>query len=119
MLKDLTPTQRAFLKLIEALAWTAVVNIVFAIAAYLANNQTVDWKALSLFASAQALLAVLLAISKYFKANGQPLLSTAIDLAAQELIRRSGTSPVVEEEKERGLTVKPLVQNWNTYPERK
>lgn len=116
-LKDLSPAQRATLKLLEGIMWTAIINAVFAFGTYLSNNQNIDYRALGISVGASASLAIVLAIAKYFKSHGQPLLSTAIEQAAQELIRRSGTNPVLEEEAPDAETqLKRIVKDWRNTP---
>jgi len=94
---NLTPTERAILKLVESLLYVAAFNIIVAAAQYIQNNQQINWAFLLKLIIAQAILAVLLALSKYFKAQGDPAIAAAIDSEEQNLAKSApaGVNPVV------------------------
>ena len=79
---NLTPGERAFLKLVEGLWATALVAALPVVAEALAQR-SVDWTVVLHAALAAAVTAVVLAILKYAKAQGDDPLSSAVASAAQ------------------------------------
>jgi hypothetical protein len=94
---NLTPTERAILKLIESLIYVAGFNVIVAAAQYIENNQQINWAFMLKLVIAQAILAVVMALSKYFKAQGDPAIAAAIDSEEQNLAKNApaGVNPVI------------------------
>lgn len=84
----LTPGERAVLRLIEGLACAALVAMLPIVADALGRT-AVDWGNVARAALAAAAVAVLMALSKYYKAHGDPLLSDATATAGATLARRA------------------------------
>ena len=80
---NLTPGQRAFLKLVEGFCVAGVVAATPVVASLL-SRQGVAWQDVARIAVAAFLTAALLAASKYYKAQGDAPLSQVLTLAAQE-----------------------------------
>jgi|SRR5579885_371357 len=98
---NLTPFERAALKLLEGLACAAAVAVLPIIADALSSHDAVDWTAIARTALAAAAVAVLLAFVKYCKAHGDdPLLQVAGQAAQNEadsLSAANGLNEAVEE----------------------
>ncbi|MGH2515039.1 MAG: hypothetical protein ACRDHP_05230, partial [Ktedonobacterales bacterium] len=73
---NLTPAQRAFLKLIEGFFVAGIVAVLPVISQALAA-QTINWALILRTAAATFSVAALLAVTKYLKAQNDPPLSTA------------------------------------------
>ena len=71
----LTPGERALLRLMEGLLCAGVVAALPVIAEAL-SQQPVNWSALGRAALAAATTAILLALSKYLRAHGDPPITT-------------------------------------------
>lgn len=80
----LTPGERALLRLIEGLACAALVAALPIVAGALAHGP-VRWDDVARTALAAAAVAVLLALAKYARAQGDPALGTAIAAVAGAL----------------------------------
>lgn len=78
---NLTPAERALLKLIEGLACAALVAALPILSSALANGP-VNWPDVVRAALAAAAVAVLLALSKYAKAHADPALGDTLNTAA-------------------------------------
>lgn len=79
---NLTPSERALLKLIEGLFFAALVAALPIIADALSRN-AVNWSDVGRTTLAAGSVAALLALSKYLKAHGDPALAAvASDVAA-------------------------------------
>jgi hypothetical protein len=89
--KDLTPAQRAQLKLISHFAIIFVFNGVLAAVAYLSSGKLIGWQTIIVAAVAQATLALLDSLKKYFTASGQLPISTLIELASAEIASKAPT----------------------------
>lgn len=81
--ESLAPVERALLRLVEGLAGVALVGALTAAAQYLGSPASsglgaVAWADVARVCAAGAAVAVLLAISKYFKAHGDPALAEAL-----------------------------------------
>lgn len=90
---NLTPIERARLKIIIMLALTGVFNAVLAVLAYFDQFKVIDWKVLTTSVLAQAALAVLEAVRKYYTASGDAPLATTVGLVETEVAART---PVVK-----------------------
>lgn len=89
--QPLTPAERATLKLLEGLFSVALVAALPVVADAL-GRQSVNWTDIARTALAAAAVAVLLALSKYAKAHGDPALGATLDTAATDLSRAAGRS---------------------------
>ena len=82
--QSLTPGERAFLRLVEGLAFVALVGAGTACAQYLAGPAAgigaIDWAVVAQVCAAGAAVAVLMALAKYFKAHGDPALADALSV---------------------------------------
>lgn len=92
----LTPMQRAMLRLVEGLAAVALVAVLPIVASALSQSSP-NWSDVAREALAAAGVALALAVLKYAKAQGDPLLSTVADaltpaIAAHETA--SAASPI-------------------------
>lgn len=81
--ESLAPAERALLRLVEGLASVALVGALTAGAQYLGSPAgsglgAVAWAEVARVCAAGAAVAVLLALSKYFKAQGDPALADAL-----------------------------------------
>lgn len=81
--ESLTPAERALLRLVEGLASVALVGALTAGAQYLSSPSgsglgAIAWPDVARVCAAGAAVALLLALSKYFKAQGDPALSQAL-----------------------------------------
>lgn len=100
---NLTPGQRAFLKLVEGLAVAFLVAAAPVVADALSSHGTVVWSDALRTALAAGAVAVILSIIKYAKAHGdspliQPLLGV-LQSAADRLTEANGLNePVIEAE---------------------
>lgn len=88
MKADLTPGERAFLKLLQGFGYVVLINVFFAVFQYLNTHGTINWSDLLAFAGAQAALALALAIGKYFSAQGDITLGDLIDGVTDEVLHR-------------------------------
>lgn len=94
----LSPGQRAFLKLLQGFALTALISGLLAAAEYLAGNGVIDWQRLLIVVLAQAALAVGHAVAKYFTAQGdQAPLGSAIEAVIEAIESRFSTHHQQEE----------------------
>jgi hypothetical protein len=86
---SLTPAERAFLRLLEGLAYTALLGAANACVQYLGAHpgasSPVDWQPVLRTCAAGAAVAVLMALAKYFKAHGDPALGVALAAAGAQL----------------------------------
>ena len=80
---NLTPGQRAFLKLVEGFCVAGVVAATPVVASLL-SKQGVAWQDVARIAVAAFLTAALLAASKYYKAQGDTPLGDVLAAAASE-----------------------------------
>lgn len=80
----LTPMQRAMLRLVEGLAAVALVAVLPVVASALSQSSP-NWSDVAREALAAAGVAVALAVLKYAKAQGDPLLSTVADALAHDV----------------------------------
>ncbi|HEY7779702.1 MAG TPA: hypothetical protein VIC85_05775, partial [Ktedonobacterales bacterium] len=81
--ETLTPGERALLRLVEGLASVALVGALTAGAQYLgaahgASLGAVDWAGVARVCAAGGVVALLMAVAKYCKAQGDPALGDAI-----------------------------------------
>ena len=83
--KPLTPAQRATLKLIEGFFLAGLVAAVQVFAQYLSPDGYIDWPNVIHTAAIAGAVATLMAIAKYYKSHGDPLLATVATTAAQSL----------------------------------
>jgi hypothetical protein len=81
---DLTPAQRAGLKLYGHFAIIALFNGLMAGIVLITNDRFFTWQTVALVVLGQATLALLDALKKYYTASNQLPLSTLFDLARQE-----------------------------------
>src|ERR1700738_373340 len=91
--KDLTPAQRARLKLYWHIAFIVAFNGIMAGIAIMDQNRNgVDWQVLATSVVAQMALALFDTMKKYVAASGDVPLATLLDLARNEVAARA---PVV------------------------
>lgn len=85
---NLTPAERAFLKLLKLWFYTALSAGVMAGAQYLLNNGQINWQALIYITGGAFLLSLLGALDKYWTAQGDTplaLLTEAVEQHVQQL----------------------------------
>lgn len=82
--QPLTPAQRAFLKLVEGFFMTAFVAAVQTFAQY-SSDGYIDWPNVTHTALIAGAVAFLLAVAKYYKSHGDPLIGALADTAAQAI----------------------------------
>jgi preprotein translocase subunit SecG len=95
--QPLTPAERAVLRLLETLAYVALIGAATAAAQYFAKpagaGGAINWATVGRVCAAGAALAVLMALAKYFKAHGDPALAGALtSLAASGPASLTATS---------------------------
>ncbi|HEY7832741.1 MAG TPA: hypothetical protein VIG30_04145 [Ktedonobacterales bacterium] len=93
--QSLTPAERAVLRLLETLAYVALLGAATAAAQYFAKpaGGAINWATVGRVCAAGAALAVLMALAKYFKAHGDPALAGALtSLAASGPASLTATS---------------------------
>jgi hypothetical protein len=81
--QSLTPNERAILKFIESFIWILVINFLLGVSQYLTSNQHVNVGQLLTLAGGQGILAVILSVSKFFKAQSDPQLELFGGIATQ------------------------------------
>ena len=81
---NLTPAERALLKLVEGLICAALVAALPIVAQALGRGG-VDWSAIARAALAAASVAVLMALTKYARAQSDPTLPSALASAGADL----------------------------------
>lgn len=92
--KDLTPLQRARLKLISHFILIFVFNMGLAVYVYFTSAPGMyNWYVVAYSAAAQGALALLDALRKYYSAQGDLPLSTAFELAQKELAVNAPPAP--------------------------
>lgn len=91
---NLTPAERAFLKLFKLWFYTALSTGVMAGAQYLLNNQQVNWTALLYIAGGAFLLSLLGALDKYWTAQGDVPL-TMLTQAAEQRVQMYAAPPMI------------------------
>lgn len=87
----LTPGERALLKLAEGLTCAALVAALPVVASALSQS-SVNWGDIARAALAAASVAVLLALAKYARAQGDPALATALDTTASAIAAKDGVA---------------------------
>jgi hypothetical protein len=91
--EQLTPLERAALRLVEGLLYVALVGAATAGAQYLAGPagaglgglSAINWATVARVCLAGGAVAVLLALAKYFKAHGDPALGDALGMVADRV----------------------------------
>jgi hypothetical protein len=96
---SLTPGERALLRLLEGLAAVALVGAATACIQYLASQPgagwaAIDWPGIARVCVAGAAVAVLLALAKYFKAHGDPVLAEALGQIGARVASQINTGDV-------------------------
>lgn len=91
---DLTPAERAVLKLLEGLACAALV-VALPIVAGALSRGAVSWPDVGRAALAAAAVAVLLALAKYAKAHGDPALAGALAAVAADVPAPTPAAPAI------------------------
>jgi hypothetical protein len=81
---DLTPAQRARIKVYEQFVIIALFNGLLAGLVYISNQQVISWSTVAIVVIAQAALALLNAVQKYWTANNQQPLSVLFGLIRQQ-----------------------------------
>lgn len=84
----LTPAERALLRLIEGWALAGALAALVAVVQYLAamaDPTRINWQITAEVAAVGFAVGGLLAMAKYFKAQGDPLLASVLQSAAQEV----------------------------------
>jgi hypothetical protein len=94
--EPLTPGERAFLRLIEGLVCTALVAALPVVADAL-GSAGVNWTDVGRAALAAAAVAVLLALAKYARAQGDPALGDALDELGEALGEKTGDKASVRQ----------------------
>lgn len=103
--KNLTPGQRALIKLVKGLIVTAIIAAAPIIAPALSGSTPVVWADVLRTAGAAAAVAVLLAIDKYATAQGDAPLGTLAGQAADALSAKFGLNePVIEQGVDQALS---------------
>lgn len=95
--KDLTPLERARLKLIGHFILIFVFNAVFSVYLYLSNvgtNNAFNWQLLLISASSQGALALADGLKKYYSAQGDIPLAGLYTLAHNEIAAKTPVAPV-------------------------
>lgn len=82
--QPLTPAQRAFLKLVEGFLLSALLVAGQTFFQYAAVG-AVDWQAALHTALIAGAVAFLLAVAKYYKSHGDPVIGALADTAAQAI----------------------------------
>lgn len=94
---SLTPAERAILRLLEGLAYVALIGAATACAEYLSAHpgasSAVDWQPILRACAAGAAVAVLMALAKYFKAHGDPALGDTLGAEAAQLAQANQLDP--------------------------
>ncbi len=93
---NLTPAQRAFLKLLKLWFYTALSAGVMAGAQYLLNNQQVNWQALIYITGGAFLLSLFGALDKYWTAQGDLPLSLLTEAGIQRVQQLQERAPVAQ-----------------------
>lgn len=91
--KDLTPAQRARLRLYSLAITIAVINGVLAAMAFFTNGTTINWQQVGICFVSQAMLAALEVLRKYYSASGELPISTLLDFARQEVAAKAPPAP--------------------------
>ena len=92
---NLTPAERALLKLVEGLICAALVAALPVVAEALGRGG-LDWPAILRAALAAASVAILMALTKYARAQSDPTLATALASAGAPLATVTGTRDTVD-----------------------
>ena len=92
---SLTPAERALLKLIEGLICAALVAALPIVAEALGRG-SVDWSAIPRAALAAASVAILMALTKYARAQADPELASALASAGASLATAAGAGETVD-----------------------
>lgn len=90
---NLTPAERALLKLVEGLICAALVAALPVVAQALGHGG-VDWPTIMRAALAAASVAVLMALTKYARAQADPSLASALVTAGADLAAATGVGDV-------------------------
>lgn len=96
--KDLTPAQRAGIKLWEQFIIMAFLNGVIVGVGYLDSYKTITLPDLAIIIVSQMLLAIASSATKYFKASGQQPLSLLVQTAAMEYAKTVPVAPTLSPE---------------------
>jgi len=92
---SLTPAERALLKLIEGLICAALVAALPIVAEALSRGG-VDWPVIARAALAAASVAVLMALTKYARAQADPALASALASTGASLATAAGAGETVD-----------------------
>jgi hypothetical protein len=90
---DLSPAERAALKLYWHIAIIAIFNGALAALALISQQKIINWQIVLTAFVSQAVIAALATMQKYTSASNQPALSTFFDLARQEAVAKSAPVP--------------------------
>jgi hypothetical protein len=91
----LTPAERGVLRLVEGLAYAALIGAASACAQYLAarpGDNPINWSLVAQTCIVGAAVAGLMALAEYFKAHGDPALSAVLAAASQQVALTPGAS---------------------------
>lgn len=114
---DKSPAERARIKLIEYIAIMVVFNAALAGFAIATNGKgPINWSTLAMSATAQGVLAGVAALSKYFKASGQPLLSDLLDQARDEGAKSAPSVALSVSQDQLRQTVEDVLQAYLPLP---
>jgi hypothetical protein len=117
--QDLTPLERARLKLISHIAIIAVFNGLLAALSYLGSltsGAPIDWGLFSTIVLAQIVLAVLDASKKYFTAKNDVPISALLDMARQEVAAKTPQIAYNTQEKAVQSAISSLYDSTITSP---
>jgi hypothetical protein len=117
--QDLTPLERARLKLISHIAIIAVFNGLLAALSYLGSltsGAEINWSFFSTIVLAQIVLAVLDATKKYFTAKSDVPLSALLDMARQEIAAKTPQPVYNTQEKAVQSAISSLYDSTITSP---
>jgi hypothetical protein len=81
---NLTPGERAFLKLLKGWLYTAIAAAIAIGVQYVYSNQVIDWQKLSYLIGGAILLSFLTALEKYFTAQGDAPLAIADEVTKEK-----------------------------------
>jgi hypothetical protein len=90
---NLSPGERALLKLVEGAVLAGIVAALPVVAQLLAQ-QRVNWTEVARIAGATFAVAALMALAKFYKAQGDQPLEEVVSLAASTLAQKAGVSDV-------------------------
>src|SRR5215467_8376729 len=82
---NLTPGERAFLKLLKGWFYTAIAAGIAIGVQYVYSNQVIDWQKLGYLIGGAVLVSLLTALEKYFTAQGDAPLAIAAEVTKEKI----------------------------------